>query len=360
METQTAFLDDRIKLARDAFLAKFDGIEEGEVILVSHGATHSLMEFERADTEIETGNTFRLHRTMNIMDSSGIIDTMEKRPPRRRDTDRLKGNIYGVRCLNFEHDSEFDIYWPTAYLPDIFMRLATRYNDGYVALSTDSIEVTRGRNAITQRLSGIVRPFYRSRVIDPFFGKCMTGFEAPRWGFKGWCKLMPGFLLQYSRVANTLNAGDFIYVGCKQEVYLLGVAKEGGDIYMQGTYTASTKPPLYFTNARLDHNDAREGSFVSDAFEHGLLRAVFNPLNWHRRRQARNVFLCPQMGRKQNCKYTVFSGEPELVTGNVKEALEHFATTDFFEYADIVKAYAERIREAHPTLRPCSRAGFYI
>lgn len=359
METKTAFLQDDIKFVRDAFMSKFDNVEQGDVILVSHGTSHSLMEFERADTEIETGNTFRLHRSMNIVDSSGIFDLMEKRPPRRRDTDRLKGNIFGKRCLNFEFDPEFDIYWPTARHPDIFVRLATRYNDGSLILSTDCIDVIQGRSAIQKKLREIVRPFYRLQVIEPFFNGELTQFGAPRWKFKAYSQLMPGLLRQYFHVAQTLERGDFIYVGCKEEVYLFGVAKVNNDMFMQGTYTASTKPPLYFTNARLDYNNAREGSFVSDAFESGLLRAAFNPLNWYRRKQARNVFLCPQMGRGQNCKYTVFSGQPELITGNLKEALAHFVTTDFFEYADIVEAYAKRIREPHPTMAPNGSKGLY-
>lgn len=70
-------------------------------------------------------------------------------------------------------------------------------------------------------------------------------------------------------------------------------------------------------------------------------------------------FIFPQMGRYQDCKNAIFTGTPELITGNLRLALQHFQTTDFAEYAYIVHKYAENIHEIHPSSKKKNGMFYY-
>lgn len=353
----TRFVETDLADVRAKFTAQFDGIQPGDVILIAHGGDYALVRYQAHDTEIETGNDHRLNRRMYAVDSSQLWETR----PRNRSTDRLKGNVYGTACLRFAWDEEFDIFLPTAYSPDTFVRLANRDTAGNVVASHEPVSVIRGRAAILERLATIVRPGYLATVVHPFLDGRATAYELPRWHARACLKLIPGLQRDYARVARQRAKGDLIYVGCKEEVFLLGAAMtDDSSLYWQGTYTASTKPPLFFTNAGLDHANARDGSFLGTASRTGLIAALRARFG-RERHGARDIpFVCPQMGRSQCCKYTVFTGEPELITGDLGEALQHFATTDFAEYGDLVARYAERVHIPHPNAQPCSEAGFYI
>lgn len=361
MKRNTLFLDSDLDEARASFTKQLEGVYPGQLLLVKYADEYALMRYESHSTEVETDHIYRLHRGMYIGSVSRLLDSPDQWP-KVRDTDRYKGNVFASKCLKFKYDPEFDIYWPTSWHRDVFVRMATRYSNGHVLTVSEPIEVIRGLDAIRARMRLIVRPHYFESVIEPFMSGEMTKYRAPRWRVRTYYMGgMFGHVRQYARVAERLERGSFIYVGCKEEVYLFGVAKESnGSIFWMGTYTASTKPPLYFTNARLDHNSAREDDdFICNCFNHGFWGAFFRLFDRAAREKRRRLFLCPQMGRKQNCKYSVFSGHPEIITGNLKEALAHFATTDFSEYGDIVERYAKEICVPHPTLRS-NGYGFYM
>lgn len=357
MLRSTRFVEADIAHVREQFTSQFDGVQPAEVILIQYGGDYALVRYQAHDTEIETGTDHRLNRRMYVVDSSPLWDTR----PRNRSTDRLKGNVYGTACLRFVRDEEFSMHWPTAYHPDTFIRLANRDTAGNVVVAHEPLSVVRGNDAIRKCLAGVLRPGYLAAVVNPFLEGTPTVYELPRWHLGAYRKLMPGMQQDFTRVAATLIRGDFIYVGCKEEVFLFGVAKSrDGSIYWQGTYTASTKPPLYFTNAGLDHANARDCSLIGETSRRGLIAALSARLSRRPKEAPEAPFICPQMGRRQCCKYSVFTGQPEIITGDLRLALQHFATTDFAEFADIVQRYAEQIRVPHPTARPCSEAGFYI
>ncbi len=66
-------------------------------------------------------------------------------------------------------------------------------------------------------------------------------------------------------------------------------------------------------------------------------------------------FVFSAMGRKQDCKNAIFTGEPNLITGDLYEALTHFETTDFSEFSDIVTRYANNIKKPTPNAKPDGR-----
>ena len=154
-----------------------------------------------------------------------------------------------------------------------------------------------------------------------------------------------------TKATKDLEHGDFVYVGSKEEVFLLGVAKENdGSLYMQGTYTTSAKPMFYFSNNYLGHmsrTDMQRPMFKGDG-----------PCNVAEYRTSDapgfngTPFIFTSMGRDQDCKNHIFTGEPDIITGNLEEALGHFRTTDFKEFEDVVKAYAHKIKEPTPNAVP--------
>ncbi len=66
-------------------------------------------------------------------------------------------------------------------------------------------------------------------------------------------------------------------------------------------------------------------------------------------------FIFTAMGRNQHCKNTIFTVEPDIITGNLEEAVSHMRTTDFSEFEDIVKEYAAKIRTPTPDAAPNGR-----
>jgi len=154
----------------------------------------------------------------------------------------------------------------------------------------------------------------------------------------------------YEKATGGLEHGSFVYVGCKEEVYLLCVAKgEDKKPYMQGTYLTSTKPIFYFSNNYLDfisRPDAEKPKFKGT--KNDLCNAAIYR-NYDIPGFNGEPFIFPQMGREQNCKNAIFIGEPELITGDLGEALIHFQTTDFAEFPDIVEEYASTSGFIHPS-----------
>ena len=122
---------------------------------------------------------------------------------------------------------------------------------------------------LVEKLKEITRSEYFERNVVPFLENKNTDLEMPKWVTK-W-NMITGLINRmrgnkdsrkpsYSnfntwvahdwltRATKDQEHGDFVYVGSKEEVFLLGIAKnEDGSLYMQGTYTTSTKPMFYFS-----------------------------------------------------------------------------------------------------------------
>jgi hypothetical protein len=143
-------------------------------------------------------------------------------------------------------------------------------------------------------------------------------------------------------VAKGLNHGDFCYIGCKEEVYLIGIAKNGETIASQGTYMVSTKPLFSFSNSLLgcmSVYDLERPLCDPDARSVNAARyRTFDPPAFNGK-----FFVFPAMRREQDCKNTMFMGKPQLITGDLTHAINHFRTTDFAEFEDILIDYARNM-----------------
>ena len=326
------------------FKNQFNFVEAGQNILVKIGDTYSLMKYERSDTEVEDHDRHRANRHTYISCIGNLLFALrdgtenEYRERVRREYKRFKGNIFASHRMDFTFDMELQEYLPASYDQDLFMKLAQANIKGEITHRQDPIEVVTDPKGVLEILQRIMRPGYLDAVIVPFLDGRSTEFRVPtwkphRWGFQK--TDMDKLLARFGREVREIPHGGFVYVGCKEEVYLLGLARGDSDtLHMQGTYTTSTKPPLYFSNNHLHHFDSRSAKY-SDS------RAPsFNDV----------PFVFPQVGRSQNCKNTIFTGEPDVITGDLDEALAHFATTDFAEFGDMVRRYRELLSTPHPTL----------
>lgn len=257
---------------------------------------------------------------------------------------RASVNVRGSHRLSFEWDEEFGIWLVSSEDQNLFLHLEWESLDGKIETfqplrMMDSPEMVE---IILARL--IKRPNYFEKVIVPFLRGRPTQFHIPsRSLFKSKAcsprSEKERLLSSFEKATAHLVQGDFVYVGCKEEVYLLTLAKDDdGRPYMQGTYTTSAKPILFFSNGYLGYYSIydvekitrmRDGRWVVD------LPSFPDPSG------EMKLFVFPIIQRYQNCKNTIFMGEPELITGDKKEALAHFATTDFAEFADVVEKYAD-------------------
>ena len=316
-------------------------------ILLQNGNKFCLLKYEGHDFEVLDCNSHRVNRNSYVSTFNWFLArTKEERRKieerQNREWKRYQGNIYGTHCLDFEMDEEFGIYLPSSSRRDVFITLATESVDGKVT-PMQSIEIIAGDQIISARLREITRPKYFDSVISPFLDSWPTAYQVPRWKNRWFFKTNRWKLLEkYEKVVKELDHGAFVYVGCKEEVYLLALAKDNdGKPYMQGTYTTSASQPFYSCNNYLDfisRFNAEKTKFKGN----GSCNVVryrtydipgFNDIS----------FVFPQMGRSQDCKNTIFTGEPDIITGDIDEALAHFETTDFSEFSDIVKKYEETI-----------------
>lgn len=323
----------------EPFKRMFDGVKEGENMLLDFGgADCSLLKFEGLEAEILPFYQFRLHRKTTI---SCILQEYKGIQY------HVYGCVYGTHRLDFTHDEELGMYLPFSWDRDMFFDLADLTGDGEVIKKEVLPMVITSADGIRLRFKEIVREKYFEDVIEPFLAGELTKFKIPRWKRHILPFNLHHMLRRYAMIARALSHGDFVYVGCKEEVYCMAVAKdEFGDPYMQGTYTTSAKPPLYFSNNYLEfisRHEAEMPKFKGDGMCNGAKFRTYDVPGF-----GGKPFIFPQMGRTQNCKNAIFTGEPDIITGDVQEALAHFRTTDFAEFSDIVERYAHTTREIHP------------
>lgn len=337
---------------------KLHTIKPRENILLKVGQTYSLIKYESFDTEVENHNIHRYGRNMSIRTSNYLIAKMEDdeeklleiKAKQKAEHKRHKCNVYGTHCIDFQFDKEFELFLPSSFRNDKFLTIAYETSDGEIYTKEGSeVEVIVGDNLIKEILTEVVRPQYFEKVIIPFLkGRC-TEFNVPEWKERLFRKTTKSWILnKFEKATKNLDHGSFVYVGSKEEVYLLSLARdESGNLYMQGTYTTSTKPLFYFSNNYLgfiSKHDAEKPKFNGNGMCNVAVYRTFDIPGFHG-----EPFVFPQMGRSQDCKNAIFTGEPEIITGDITKALEHFAETDFAEFADIVKIYMSQIDYLHPS-----------
>ncbi len=356
-------------------------LDKGQNVLIQFGDTVSLLKYEGAEIGSTDPLNVRANRHTNIMCIGNLLMPRDNDPYTHRDsskriTEKARVEILRTHRIDFDFDKEFGIYLPSAENhTDLYLTLANKFGDGHIEKTVDGVTIIADEGLLVEKLKEISRPQYFEKNIIPFIENRNTDLEMPKWGTKG--NIVTGLINRFrgngdlrkpsygkfnmwvandwlTRATKDLEHGDFVYVGSKEEVYLLSVAKnDDGSLYMQGTYTTSTKPMLHFSNNYLGHMSKFDmqrpmfkGSGSCNVAEYRTSDAPgFNGV----------PFVFSSIGRKQNCKNSIFTGEPDIITGNLEEALGHFETTDFKEFGDIVKAYSHKAHEPTPNSKPNGR-----
>jgi len=351
-----------------------DSIKPGQNILFDFGNRVSLMKFERFETGPTDPLSIRVNRHTSIYCMGNILIPSADSPlthenPQKRIDEKARAHVLGTHRIDFEPDPEFDIYLPSAEKhTDLYLDLANKFADGRIEKIHKKLDIMVGDDLITKRLNQITRPKYFKKNITPFLESRATNLEMPGWKEK---KILGLFKIKseekrhqkarekYDELSNELNEDNFIYIGCKEEVFLLGPSKED-NLYpdmQEWNGRKKVKPILFFSNNYLGNLSRREAD-----------KPLFKPKDeWEKRvgggQEYRYSdipgfdgipFIFSAIGRIKDCgcsKNNLFTGEPELITGNLDEALEHFETTDFSEFKDIVTKYAKTINFIHPCFR---------
>lgn len=353
-------------------------LEKGQNILVQFGDTVSLLKYEGFGIGSPNPLNVRANRHTSIMCLGNLFnrdpnDPLTHKDPTKKIIEKARIEVFGTHRIDFNLDQEFGIYLPSAEShTDLYLTLANKFGDGHIEKTVGKINVIADEELLTEKLKEITRPQYFEKNVVPFLEDRNTELEMPKWVTKG--NLITGLMNKlkggddsgkpsYSRfnmwVANDwltdatkdLEHGSFVYVGAKEEVYLLGVAKENDkSLYMQGTYTTSTKPMLWFSNNYLGHMskfDMQRPMFKEDGPCNVAEYRTFDAPGFNG-----TPFIFTAMGRSQDCKNSIFTGEPDIITGDLEKALGHFRTTDFGEFEDVIKAYHKKIHEPTPNEEP--------
>lgn len=205
-----------------------------------------------------------------------------------------------------------------------------------------------------KKLKEITRPKYFEQNVVPFLENRPTDFEMPKWISKdniltGLAKMIkgssdlrkPNYKKFDSSVGNDwlfnvtkdLEHGDFVYIGSKEEVYLLSFEKEDREV----------AKPFWFSNnylGAMNKFDMEKPLFKGNGYYDFTEYRTSNPPSFNKK-----PFIFTAMGRNQDRKNSVFTGEPDLITADLSEALSHFKKTDFKEFDDVVKNYANKLSE---------------
>jgi hypothetical protein len=349
---------------------EYEPLAKGDNLLFEFGNRISLLKYEGAEIGSRDPLRVRANRHTNFYCIGNWLmpkedDPFTHRDPQKRIVEKARIEILGSHRIDFRYDDEFDIYLPSSEgHTDLYLTLANKFGDGRVEKTVDTIYVTGDEELIMKRLSEITRAKYLETNLIPFIESRPTALHMPKDRTKiNHLRMLMSLVLRIwdpyrpkyrtferdvgSRwlymTTKDMEHGDFVYVGSKEEVYLLGIAKDDDNRpYMQGTYTTSIKPLFFFSNNYL-------GSMSRFDMEKPLHQGD-GPCNaaYFRTCGAPGFdgvpFVFSAMGRSQNCKNSIFTGEPDIITGSLEEALEHFKTTDFSEFDDIVRRYAENIR----------------
>jgi hypothetical protein len=353
----------------------FKTLDKGKNILIQTGNKISLLKYYGVEIGNKDPLLVRMNRhtsiqCMNFLFPENKDDPYIHKDLSKRIIEKARLEILGTHRLDFTLDEEFDFYMPSANdNTDLYLTLAQKYGDGRIEPYFDEISTTIDEKLIIKKLKEITKPNYFEQNILPFVENRETNLEMPKWNskinfFKNLMrkkidKRKPTYLKfnsyigkeWLSNVAKDLSFGNFVYVGSKEQVYLLGVAKNhDGSLYNQGTYTTSTKPMLWFSNNYLGHMnnfDMQRPLFKGNGPCNVAEYRTSNPPSFNG-----NPYIFSAIGRNQCCKNSIFSGEPQLITGDLSEALDHLKTTDFNEFEDVVKLYSQKINEPTPNAKP--------
>lgn len=329
----------------------FDTIEQGKNILVSLNDLFSIIKFAGYWEYKRAAGWSRINRNCSIPSSNRTL------PDGRKVKEVVTSIIYGQCRLDFRYDPEFDLYLPQSHSQDMILELVFHLQDGSIYNYPNFPKVCSDQAEIAEKVRTITRPNYYEQVVVPFLESRPTFYEMPSWKKSFFHRInMTKLHNRYDKAVSILEHGSFVYVGCKEEVYLLCVAKGAdGKPFMQGTYTTSTKPIFYFSNNYLDfmsRHEAEKPKFQGgdDDLCNVAVYRTKDPSGF-----CGKPFIFPQMGRTQDCKNAIFTGEPEIITGNLNEALDHFRTTDFAGFSEIVRKYANSHNFIHPSFKKLTK-----
>lgn len=342
---------------------------KGKNVLIILDGNYHLLKYESVELGDMDPFTVRASRHTKLICMGNLLlnrpdDPLTHKDPKQRVTKELKMEILGTHRMDFKKDLEFNLHLPSAEEhTDLYIRLAKGFADNHAELNFENFEILFDESKIDLELRKIIRPKYFEENVLPFLENRPTRFTPPifnrpkslvKKGFRLFSRKTEGdkrkpFFINfnmlharewYENATQFAKDGDFVYVGSKEEVYLFSLAKDRSGIYYQGTYTASRRPPLYFSNNYLGYLSARSMSkplFAGSGPCNVAEYKTSNPPEFEGK-----SFVFSKIGREQNCKNTVFSGEPELITTDLTEALNHFQTTDFSEFIDLIETYHKK------------------
>lgn len=243
--------------------------------------------------------------------------------------DSSRIDIRGTHCLELIKDPEFNIFMPQSSGFEFSFDLTGTARVDPLGNVSGRTYVSADYGDIISTLKSALRPGYYQDVIAPFLDSRPTQFDTPRWSEQVLPYTLYAHIDQVGYALEAVNEGDFFYIGSKEHVCLLGAVKDDIHHLANGAcLLQSTRPIMCFSNsylALLPRYIPCESSGVSMDIP----------------RFAGKPFIFPSIRRHQDHLTTAFSGEPKMMTSNLEQALEHFRTTDFAEFEDIIYKYAK-------------------
>ncbi len=320
-------------------------LSEGDNVLINADNKFYLTKFEDFEINLSKPNSKRLNRGVNIR----VFDFSKRAKPEA--IARL--DVLGSHCIEFDFDEEFNLHLPSSNINDVYLDVAHINKDDSISNVFNNINIITDPLAIHKNLKELTRPKYFKENISPFLEGEPSSFRMPSSNkFPSLSKNKP-FCCSFDRfvgfywldeVAKDLPHKSFVYVGSKEEVYLLSVAKKwDNSLYTQGTYVTSAKPMFWFSNNYLGHmsrGDMSRPLFKGSGSCNVAKYRTSDPAGFNG-----SPFIFQAMGRHQDCKNSIFTGEPDIITGSLVEASDHFKKTDFSEFDDVVKSYALNINK---------------
>lgn len=265
---------------------------------------------------------------------------------------KLYVNVKATHRLNFIKDDEFGFYFPNSdnFSSDLSFEALHAFYDKEVENVSGFPVITFDDVLIEERLKDLARPKYYAEVVLPFLESRPTNILLPNTtkSVFAWNLMRKRIKYWEPYFGDKFENGDFLYVAGVGQVYLLGVVKdkEGGL-----TLGRSSKPSLYFSRNYLNFISQYDAKMPkAPASMKSVNVAAYRTYDIPSFKGKPYVFR--QIGRGQDCKNSATSCNILLITSNIEEAIEHFKTTEFAEFSDLVEEYAKRVHIPHPTEKP--------
>ena len=287
---------------KDLIDSQLPEVEQGKNLLIVTGNCLSLLKYK--------GNESRIKSAGNYRELGCVFPTS--------------------LLINFIFSPEFETFFPSSSREEVYIPFALETPGKGILFHKGIPTIVAKEEEIKRYLMERLDECCYTKIAIPFLESKPTKFQIPEE------RTIPfrETLDEINSFLSKLNHGQFFYIGCQTEVYLIIAPdmSDGPTLVIDGEEGIPTEHLLYFSNNYLGLHSVRE--------EH---RKSLCARSSRKPTQIPNFqgvpFVIPNIGSEQDSDNRIIYGIPTIITSDISKAIRHFRTTDFSGFEWLVKKF---------------------